>query len=88
MHNDILRQLAAMRALTTGTFYQKKRRAPFAAPGFDTSGSSRFLGRVFSQPSFKYSENAAIPPGGGNYYSNYVPLSNPYEISEPETLYY
>lgn len=89
IHNDILRQLAALRAITTESSYQKKRRAQFAAGTHpnERSSYSRFLGRVFTQPSFKYTEDAAVPPGGANYYSNYVPLST-YEISEPETVYY
>lgn len=75
--------------MTTESSYQKKRRAQFR-PGTqddERSSYSRFLGRVFTQPSFKYTENASVPPGGANYYSNYVPLST-YEISEPDTVYY
>lgn len=88
IHNDVLRQLALM----TSFYTTKKPHTPFAASAstqpYEGPLLSRFLGRIFTQPSLKYYGNAdSIPPGGANYYSNYVPLST-YEISEPEDLYY
>lgn len=88
IHNDILRQLALMQAMASRIFNPKKPQTTFATQPYEAPLSSRFLGRVFTQPSLKYSGDAdSIPPGGANYYSNYVPLST-YEISEPEALYY